>query len=388
VLLWLEGKRVNVDADRWDVGVVLVWLNQVEVGALTNLEAVVAVELEERGNNWVATSHALDTGDRVARLKHGAVPPVRVVEWLLTLPWVDDVVIARCKRVALDDPDELLAWVVEVELELVGRRGDRLTTSELEDVDEVLVRDLSELATLISVEVDVIDVERGSGEAALVDTVADGVRVLRCREIPAEVLKGIELEVDADFVVLKGDEWEGETWVAAEPELEWDVQGVHGRARGDDLGGEGLTAIAVVVAVRTTLVEEVGELWNVADHLGITSLLAGLLSELVPNVKPITIVLIDALTTDLNLDVVDEIVTNPVEPTELRSRAVGCLELNLRQSRLEVHAVDEVTIALNGASNLLAEVGSTVKRVLNRLHGKVGVATIDHLEKSDLWITS
>jgi len=94
VLFWLERERVNVDADSWDVGVVLVWLNQVEVSALTNLEAVVAVELEERGDNWVATSHAFDTGDRVARLKHGAVPPVRVVEWLLTLPWVDNVVIA------------------------------------------------------------------------------------------------------------------------------------------------------------------------------------------------------------------------------------------------------------------------------------------------------
>jgi len=255
--------------------------------------------------------------------------------------------------------------VVEVKLELVGRRGDGLTASELEDINEVLVRDLGELAALISVEVDVVDVERGSGEAALVDTVANGMRVLRSREIPAEVLKGIKLEVDADFVVLKGDEWEGETRVAAEPELEWDVQGVHGRARGDNLGSEGLTAIAVVVAVRATLVEEVGELWNVADHLGITSLLAGLLSELVPNVKPITIVLVDALTTDLNLNVVDDIVTNPVEPTELRGRTVRCLELNLRQSRLEVHAVDEVTIALNGASNLLAEVGSTVKRVLN-----------------------
>jgi len=365
VLLWLEGKRVNVDADRGDVGVVLVWLNQVEVSALTNLEAVVTVELEESGNNWVATSHALDTGNRVARLEHGAVPPVRVVEWLLTLPWVDDVVVARHERVALDDPDELLAWVVEVELELVGRRGDGLTASELENVDEVLVRDLGELAALISVEVDVVDVERGSGETALANTVANGMRVLRGREIPAEVVEGVELEVDADFVVLKCDEWEGETWVAAEPELEWDVQGVHGRARGNDLGGEGLTAIAVVVAVRTTLVEEVGELWNVADHLGITGLFAGLLGELVPNVKPIAIVLIDALTTDLNLDVVDEIVTDPVEPTELRGRTVGCLELNLRQSCLEVHAVDEVTIALNGASNLLAEVGSTVKRVLN-----------------------
>ena len=230
MLFRLERKAVYVNTNSWDVGVVLVWLNQVEVGTLANREAVVTVELEKRGDDWVLARHALDTGDRVARLKHGAIPPVRVVEWLLTLPWVDDVVIARDKRVALDDPDELLAWVVEVELELVGRRGDRLTTSELEDIDEVLVRDLGELAALISVEVDVVDIERGSGETALTDTVANGVGVRGVRVVPAHVVEGVELEVDADFVVLKGDQWQSKTWVAAEPELKWDVQGVHGCA--------------------------------------------------------------------------------------------------------------------------------------------------------------
>ena len=386
MLLWLEGKRVHVDADRWDVGVVLVWLNQVEVVAIANLEAVVAVELEKRGNHWVLAGHALDASDRVTRLEHGAVPPVRVVEWLLTLPRVDDVVVARHVRVALDDPDELLAWVVEVELELVGRRGDRLATSELEDIDEVLVRDLGELAALIRVEVDVVDVERGSGETALADTVAHGVGVRGVRVVEAEVVQGVELEVDADLVVLQGNQGQSQTWVAAEPELQWDVQGVHGGARGDDLGRQWLTTIAVVVARRATLVDEVGELWNVADHLGITSLLAGLLSELVPNVKPVTVVLVDALTTDLNLNVVDEVVTDPVEPTELSTRAVGRLKGNLREGRLEVHAVDEITVALDRAGDLLAEVGSTVEGVLNRLHREVGVAAIHHLEKRDLWV--
>ena len=386
MLLWLEGKRVHVDADRWDVGVVLVWLNQVEVVAIANLEAVVAVELEKRGNHWVLAGHALDASDRVTRLEHGAVPPVRVVEWLLTLPRVDDVVVARHVRVALDDPDELLAWVVEVELELVGRRGDRLATSELEDIDEVLVRDLGELAALIRVEVDVVDIERGSGETALADTVAHGVGVRGVRVVEAEVVQGVELEVDADLVVLQGNQGQSQTWVAAEPELQWDVQGVHGGARGDDLGRQWLTTIAVVVARRATLVDEVGELWDVADHLGITSLLAGLLSELVPNVKPVTVVLVDALTTDLNLNVVDEVVTDPVEPTELSARAVGRLEGNLREGRLEVHAVDEITVALDRAGDLLAEVGSTVEGVLNRLHRKVGVAAIHHLKKRDLWV--
>ena len=317
VLLRLEGKRVNVDADRGDVGVVLIRLNQVEVVAVANLEAVVAVELEERGDGRVLASHALDAGDRVARLEHRAVPPVRVVERLLALPLVDDGVVARDERIALDDPDKLLARVVEVQLQLVGRRGDRLLASVLEDVNQVLVRDLGELAALIRVEVDVVDIERRGGKAALADTVADRVRVRGVRVVPAQVVQRVELEVDAHLVILEGDQRQSQTRVAAEPELQRDVEGVHRGARGDDLGGERLTTVAIVVARRATLVEEVRELGHVADHLGITSLLARLLGELVPDVKPITIVLVDALATDLNLDVVDEVVTDPVEPAEL-----------------------------------------------------------------------
>jgi len=317
VLLRLQGKRVNVDADRGDVGVVLIRLNQVEVVAVANLEAVVAVELEERGDGRVLAGHALDAGNRVTRLEHRAIPPVRVVERLLALPLVDDGIIARHVRVTLDDPDKLLARVVEVQLQLVGRRGDRLLTSILEDVDQILVRDLGELAALISVEVDVIDIERRSGKAALADTVADRVRVRGVRVVPAQVVKGVELEVDAHLVILEGDQRQSQTRVAAEPELQRDVEGVHRGARGDDLGGERLTTVAIVVARRAALVEEVRELGHVADHLGIASLLTRLLGELVPDVKPITVVLVDALATNLDLDVVDEVVTDPVEPTEL-----------------------------------------------------------------------
>ena len=388
MLLWLESERVHVDADRWDVGVVLVRLDPVEVVAVANLEAVVAVELEETRDGRVLAGHTLDTSDGVTRLENAAVPPVRVVERLLTLPWVDDVVVARHERVALDDPDKLLAWVVKVQLELVGRGGDRLTTSELQNIDEVLMRDLGELAALVRVEVDVIDIERGGGETALADAVADRVGVRGVRVIPADIVEGVELEVDADLVVLEGDQRQSKTWVAAEPELQRDVQGVHRRARGDDLRGEGLTAIAVVVASRATLVQEVRKLGYIANHLGITGLLAGLLSELVPNVKPVTVLLVNALTTDLNLNIIDDVVTDPVEPTELSARTVRRLELHLRQGSLEVHAVDQITVALNRAGNLLAKVRGAVKRVLDGLHGEVGVAAVHHLEESDLRVAS
>jgi hypothetical protein len=42
--------------------------------------------------------------------------------------------------------------------------------------------------------------------------------------------------------------------------------------------------------------------------------------------------------------------------------------------------VNQITVALDGASNLLAEVRGAVKRVLDGLHGKVSVATVDNLK--------
>jgi len=120
VLLGLEREGVHVDADSRHVRVVLEGLHLVEVASLAALEAVVAVELEERIDRGVVASEALNTSHGVTRLEDRAVPPIGVVEGLLTLPGANNAVIARHERIALDNPDELLTGVVEVELELVG----------------------------------------------------------------------------------------------------------------------------------------------------------------------------------------------------------------------------------------------------------------------------
>jgi hypothetical protein len=389
VLLGLESERVDVDTDGGDVGVVLVGLNLVEVATLTNLEAIVTVELEESGDNRVATSHALNTGDGVARLEDRAVPPVGEVEGLLTLPGVDDGVGAVNEGIALHNPDELLARVVEVELELVGGRSDRLTASELEDVDEVLVRDLGELAALISVEVDVVHVEGSSHQVGVGNAIADGVDVGELRGgLPAEVAEIVEDQVDTHLVVLEGDQRKSKTRVAAEPELEGDVESVLRGAFADLVGRVGLTSNAVIVAVLTALGDQVRELGNVTNHLGVTSLLTRLLGELIPDVEPLTIMLINTLSTDLELNLLDEVVTRPVQPAELGTRAVSGLDGYLGEGSLEIHAVDQVTVALDRASNSLTEARGTVERVLNGLHGEVSVATVNRLEESNLRVAS
>ena len=388
MLLRLEGERVDVDTDGRDVGVVLVRLDFVEVATLTNLETIVAVELDERGDARVLAGHALNAGDGVTRLKHRAVPPIGEVERLLALPGEDGRIVAGHEGIALHNPDELLARVVEVELELVGRGRDGLTASELEDVDQILVGDLGELTTLIRVEVDVVDVEGGSDQVGSGDTVTDDVHVgVLGSSVEAEVADVVEGEVDTDLVVLEGDQRESKTRVAAEPELEGDVESVFRGAVLDLVGGVGLARRAVVVASLTTLNDQVRELRDVTNHLGVTGLLTRLLGELIPDVEPLTIVLVNALTTDLELHLADKVVANPVEPAELSTRAVRGEELHLGEGGLEIHAVDQVTVTLNSDSHLLTETRGTIERILNGLHGEVGVTTVNNLEESDLGVT-
>jgi len=72
-------------------------------------------------------------------------------------------------------------------------------------------------------------------------------------------------------------------------------------------------------------------------------------------VEPVAIVLVDALAADLDLDILDKIVADPVEPAELGARAVRRLERNGGERGLEVHAVDKVTVALDRARDLATE---------------------------------
>ena len=183
--------------------------------------------------------------------------------------------------------------------------------------------------------------------------------------VPAEIADVLELEVDANLVVLERNQRQRQTRIAAEPELQGNVQGVL-RGAVAALGHRvGLTRRAVRIARLAALLDDVNELGHIANHLRVTSLLAGLLGELIPNVEPVTVVLVNALATNLELNIVDEVVTDPVEPAELGASTVSRGEGDLGESRLEVDAADQITIALNGACYALTKVGRTIERVLN-----------------------
>ena len=173
VLFRFKTEGVHVDPGRRDVRVVLVRLDEIEVSSHAFGEAVVPVELEFGGDDRVeaGVERGLRNPDAeftfaetVSRCSghRGGIHGIGVVKPLFAFSAVGgrgvDV------GIALNDPDKLLARVIEVELDFVGDVGNRFIARELELLDEVLVGDLGEAAALISVKVDVINVEGGGGE--------------------------------------------------------------------------------------------------------------------------------------------------------------------------------------------------------------------------------
>jgi hypothetical protein len=269
----------------------LVGLHLVEIASLAHLEAIVTVELQKSSDNGIPARHTLNSGVRETRKLHGAIPEVRVVKGLLTIPGINNSRVARHERIALNNPHKLLHRVIEVELDLVGRRSNRFTASELKNLNEILMGHLGELATLISVKEYIVDIERGSRKTGSSNTVNNLGLVG-----PAEIAKIVELKVDANLVILKSNQRKSQTRIAAKPELKRDIESILRRTLGNDIsliGSIGSVDSAIRIAASSSIgVDQVSELRNIADHLGIDSLLTGLLSKLIPDMEPITVMFI------------------------------------------------------------------------------------------------
>ena len=225
--------------------------------------------------------------------------------------------------VGLDDPDELLNGVVEVELDLVGGGTDGLVAGELELLNEVLVGVLSHAPALIGVQEDVVHVERGGNEGLVVSgddlaTAAGGAAGQRPNR-PQALVNGTNVKVDLDLVVLEGDEGEGKTGVTAVPKLEGNIEGGlrEGIAGSANLARGGGLARAINIIKRG--VGDVRELGGVSNHGKVTGALVHAKGELVPDVHPITVLAINALATDLNLHLRDDLLTGEVKPTGINT---------------------------------------------------------------------
>jgi hypothetical protein len=99
-------------------------------------------------------------------------------------------------------------------------------------------------------------------------------------------------------------------------------------------------------------------------------------------VHPVTVLAIDALATNLNLNLSDELFTREIKP----SCELGKILVDLRKSHLKIGAVGKVTVTCKGAGNTATEISLAVESLFNRLHSKVCVATVSHFPESNLRI--
>jgi hypothetical protein len=260
----------------------------------------------------------------------------------------------------------------------------------LDLLEEILVGVLCHLAALISVEEDVVNIERGSNKGLLVGG-RDGLGSIVCTKrlnSPEALTDGADVKVDLDLVVLESNQRKGKARVAAEPEEKGNVEGGlrKGLAGSTDLvgstsGGTGARDISEIG------VSDVGKLGGVTNHLEVSTLLLRRHGELVPDVHPVTVLAVNALATNLDLNLGDELLTNEVQPTGIDTAVVQAL-VNLRESNLEVSAVSKVTVTGDCAGYTAAEIGLAREGLLNRFHCEVGMASVRHLPESNLGSSS
>jgi len=180
-----------------------------------------------------------------------------------------------------------------------------------------------------------------------------------------------ELDRDADFVVLKSDQRKSKTGVAVKPELERNV--------------------VDAVESRGSFKTDVGRLF--ANHLVVSELFLRGLRKLIPNLEPRSEVSVDALSTDLDLYVVNESVSDRVSVRDLvvvsrsRSGVVEVVELEGGKLNLKVDLVDKVTVTRDRASDFLSEVSLAGEDLLDRLFGEVSRTAVYYLPVGDLGVT-
>jgi hypothetical protein len=257
---------------------------------------------------------------------------ISVVEGLSTEDLEEESIASQGRAVInvlirLNNPDELLNGVVKVELDLVTGRTNRLITSELELSDQILMGVLGHSAALIGVKEDIVNVQRGSNQRLIVgnggrDRATSGELTIRTRvrigvavqggNSPQALINRSDIKVDLDFVILESNKRKGKTRVGTEPELKRNVQS---GLRKSVTGSANLTRSQGVTRglnIRERRISDEGKLSGVTNHLEVSTLLLRSHGELIPDVHPVTILTVDSLTTNLDLNLSNKLLTGEV----------------------------------------------------------------------------
>lgn len=336
MFFWFQGETVSVHAWRWGAGVVHEWLHLVEVLTGLLLEAILAVEDQLEGiqssvvifgevgtlecDEWDTSEGA---GDEAVRLGGDAEDVrgdsrvgVRGAERVVTV---------------VQAPDKFLDWVVVGETLLDFRTGaDGVGTGVLDLLDEVFVTLLRKSASFLGVEIHVVGPDLESGTVGN----TGGLEVRR------------QIEIQSDFVVLEGDQRQRQSGVAVEEKDEWQED-----LTADVRGGGHLTVVRLLGLVQV--------------KLGVQT-------------PPLLVVLVDALATDGQFNILDGTFRDPRILTR-RSLSTGL--------HFDVHVGDQITVTGNGDGDAAIGTWGTVDGLFDVFHREVGVTLVHRLEESDFWVT-
>ena len=339
VFFWLEGKRVRVNTWHWGTRVVNEWLDLVEVLTTLFLESVLAVEDQLEGVEWTNRFfiHLGTFLQKHWRTRSGwGGEAVGVEDGLGDVRSDSDVSGRKVPRVGeisspfIQAPDQFLDWVVVGQSLLVfGADSDRIRTSVLDLFDQVFVTLLRESSALFSVEVDVVTPH------------------LEGRTIRVSGEFRRQVKVQSDFVVLQGNQWQGQSWVSVEEEDQWQIDGL----RGNDTG----------------------------SHLTVVQLSGFIQVQFRVQSPPLLVVLVDSLTTDGQFNILDRTFRDPGIRGDTRRR--GSFQFN-------VHVRNQITISGDRDGDATVVRGRTVDSLFDVFHRKVSVAFVNRLEESDFWVTS
>ena len=259
VLLGLQAERVHVDTSLGHILVVLIWLYQVEVTAIALGEAVVTVQLQLSESHRVGavlerhwhihvvgttsghTGHgsgiAITGGQqRSTAVVEGVVSGSQLVADVQVVGVVEPLLATAGEGgrginvgIGLHNPHEFLHGVVEVQLNLVAGGAGALITSELQLLDQVFVGHLSETATLISVQVDVVNEQAGcaqgaNGHSRQVGSPNAGSII---GTSPVAVSHVTELKVYLDLMILQGNQRQSKTGIAVPLSMSSNMVGLY-----------------------------------------------------------------------------------------------------------------------------------------------------------------
>jgi hypothetical protein len=302
--------------------------------------------------------------------------------------------------VGLNNPDDLLGGVVQVNLDSVGRRTDRLVTSELELRNQVSVGTLRHLASLVSVQEDVINVH-GSGNHGLVvgngsrnglsilgiasvhgvtNIITRGfccsVKAVKGSHSPQALIQRTEVKAESDLVELKGNQRESQTGVGAKPELKRHVKSGLGEGVTGSTHLAGGIRVARTIDIRKGGVGDEGKLGGVTNHLKVSTLLLSSHSKLIPDMHPVTVMTVDSLSTNLHINLGDKLLTGEIQPASIHITSVSVTHIlvNLGESHLKIGTVGKITTSGEGALNTATKIGLAVKGLFNRFNSEVSIS--------------